>query len=87
MASVGADMGASRTGGSRSMYSDRVFLSHITSDPNLGQDKVRPSLFISCTKFMSIRKFDGCKLTIGLSKLSVAACFLQPECLHKPHQA
>ena len=41
MASVGAGMGASSPGGARSMYSDRVFLSHITSDPDLGQDKVR----------------------------------------------
>ncbi|XP_020197717.1 replication protein A 70 kDa DNA-binding subunit B [Aegilops tauschii subsp. strangulata] len=39
LASVGAGMGASNAGGLRSMYSDRVFLSHITSDPNLGQDK------------------------------------------------
>jgi replication factor A1 len=41
MTSVGAGMGASSPGGSRSMYSDRVFLSHITSDPDLGHDKVR----------------------------------------------
>ncbi|KAM0836736.1 hypothetical protein ACQ4PT_062129 [Festuca glaucescens] len=39
MASVGAGMGASSPGSSRSLYSDRVFLSHITSDPDLGQDK------------------------------------------------
>ena len=41
MAPIGADMGAARAGGLRSMYSDRVFLSHITSDPNLGQEKVQ----------------------------------------------
>ena len=41
MAPVGAGMGASSPGGSRSMYADRVFLSHITSDPDLGQDKVK----------------------------------------------
>uniref|UniRef100_A0ACD5TVT4 Uncharacterized protein n=1 Tax=Avena sativa TaxID=4498 RepID=A0ACD5TVT4_AVESA len=39
MASVGAGMNASSPGGARSMYSDRVFLSHITSDSDLGQDK------------------------------------------------
>nr|CAB3496670.1 unnamed protein product [Digitaria exilis] len=39
MAPIGADMGAARAGGLRSMYSDRVFLSHITSDPNMGQEK------------------------------------------------
>jgi replication factor A1 len=41
MAPIGADMGAARAGGLRSMYSDRVFLSHITSDPNMGQEKVQ----------------------------------------------
>jgi replication factor A1 len=40
MAPVGADMGATRTGGSKSTYSDRVSLSHITNDPTMGQDKV-----------------------------------------------
>lgn len=55
MASVGADMGASRTGGSRSMYSDRVFLSHITSDPNLGQDK---PVFFSLNAYISHIKPD-----------------------------
>ncbi|KAF8730527.1 hypothetical protein HU200_016943 [Digitaria exilis] len=39
MAPIGADIGAARAGGLRSMYSDRVFLSHITSDPNMGQEK------------------------------------------------
>ena len=37
---IGAEMGATRAGGLKSMYSDRVFLSHITSDPAMGQEKV-----------------------------------------------
>lgn len=41
MASIGSDMVSPNTkSGGRSMYSDRVFLSHITSDPSLGHDKV-----------------------------------------------
>ncbi|CAO2200511.1 unnamed protein product [Urochloa humidicola] len=39
MASIDSDMGAAWAGGLRSMYYDRVFLSHITSDPNMGQEK------------------------------------------------
>ena len=41
MTSVGAGMAESSLGGSRSMYSHKVFVSHITSDPDLGHDKVR----------------------------------------------
>jgi replication factor A1 len=42
MASIGSDMvSPSAKSGARSMYSDRVFLFHITSDPTLGDDKVR----------------------------------------------
>uniref|UniRef100_A0A0E0GIZ1 Replication protein A subunit n=1 Tax=Oryza nivara TaxID=4536 RepID=A0A0E0GIZ1_ORYNI len=55
MASIGSDMGASRVGGARSMYSDRVFLSHITSDPNLGQDK---PVFFSLNAYISLIKPD-----------------------------
>uniref|UniRef100_A0A0A9DGQ9 Replication factor A C-terminal domain-containing protein n=1 Tax=Arundo donax TaxID=35708 RepID=A0A0A9DGQ9_ARUDO len=55
MAPIGADMGASRTGGLKSMYSDRVFLSHITSDPTLGQDK---PVFFSLNAFISHIKPD-----------------------------
>jgi replication factor A1 len=40
LAPVGAEMGATRAGGLKSMYSDRVFLSHITSDPAMGQERV-----------------------------------------------
>ncbi|XP_062216405.1 replication protein A 70 kDa DNA-binding subunit B-like [Phragmites australis] len=55
MAPVGADMGAARAGGLRSMYSDRVFLTHITSDPTLGQDK---PMFFSLNAFISHIKPD-----------------------------
>ncbi|KAL6649484.1 hypothetical protein ACP70R_013708 [Stipagrostis hirtigluma subsp. patula] len=54
MASIGAEMGA-RGGGSRSMYSERVFLSHITSDPTLGQDK---AVFFNLYAFISHIKPD-----------------------------
>jgi replication factor A1 len=40
LAPIGAEMGAARAGGFKSTYSDRVFLSHITSDPAMGQEKV-----------------------------------------------
>ncbi|NP_001384500.1 Replication protein A 70 kDa DNA-binding subunit B [Zea mays] len=39
LAPIGAEMGAARAGGFKSTYSDRVFLSHITSDPAMGQEK------------------------------------------------
>ncbi|OEL28110.1 Replication protein A 70 kDa DNA-binding subunit B [Dichanthelium oligosanthes] len=55
MAPIGADMGAARAGGLRSMYSDRVFLSHITSDPNMGQDK---PVFFSLNAIISHIKPD-----------------------------
>ncbi|KAG2553805.1 hypothetical protein PVAP13_9KG623000 [Panicum virgatum] len=55
MAPIGADMGAVRAGGLRSMYSDRVFLSHITSDPNLGQEK---PVFFSLNAIISHIKPD-----------------------------
>jgi len=40
LAPIGAEMGATRAGGLKSMYSDEFF-SHITSDPAMGQEKVR----------------------------------------------
>ncbi|EXC04889.1 Replication factor A protein 1 [Morus notabilis] len=43
MASVGTGMSPSTRSGGRSMYSDRVFLSHITDNPSLGEDK--PAFF------------------------------------------
>jgi replication factor A1 len=42
LAPISAEAGATRAGGFKYMYSDRVFLSHITSDPAMGQEKVRP---------------------------------------------
>ncbi|WOL17668.1 replication protein A 70 kDa DNA-binding subunit B-like [Canna indica] len=43
MTAIGSNMVSSTKNGSRSMYSDRVFLSHITDNPNLGEDK--PAFF------------------------------------------
>ena len=40
MASVGSGISPSSKGGLRTMYNDRVFLSHITSNPSMGEDKV-----------------------------------------------
>ena len=40
MASIGSDISPSSKGGVRSMYYDRVSLSHVTSNPSLGEDKV-----------------------------------------------
>lgn len=40
MASVGSGLSPSTKSGARSMYSDRVSISHITSNPSLGGDKV-----------------------------------------------
>ncbi|KAJ6293777.1 hypothetical protein OIU76_021940 [Salix suchowensis] len=39
MASVGSGLSPSTKSGGRSMYSDRVSLAHITSNPSLGEDK------------------------------------------------
>ncbi|KFK27877.1 hypothetical protein AALP_AA8G440800 [Arabis alpina] len=40
MSSIGSGMTPSAKNGSRSMYTDRVVLSHITSNPSLGEEKV-----------------------------------------------
>lgn len=40
MASLGSSLSPSIRNGGRSMYSDRVFLSHIKSNPSLGEEKV-----------------------------------------------
>lgn len=40
LAAIGSGMSPSNMNGARSMYSDRVSLSHITSNPSLGEDKV-----------------------------------------------
>lgn len=40
MASISTGVSPSTKAGTRSMYSDRVFLSHITENHSLGEDKV-----------------------------------------------
>ncbi|GJN08659.1 hypothetical protein PR202_ga26603 [Eleusine coracana subsp. coracana] len=55
LAPIGADMGGARAGGLKSLYSDRVFLSHITNDPTMGQDK---PVFFSLYAFISHIKPD-----------------------------
>ncbi|KAI3412453.1 Replication protein A subunit [Psidium guajava] len=55
MNSVGSGIMASSRNGSRSMYSDRVFLSHFTSNPSLGEDK---PAFFSVRAYVSFIKPD-----------------------------
>ncbi|KAK1297102.1 hypothetical protein QJS10_CPB15g01423 [Acorus calamus] len=56
MTSVGSTMASSMSkSGSRSMYADRVFLSHIINDPTLGQDK---AVFFSIKVYISFIKPD-----------------------------
>ncbi|XP_071721963.1 replication protein A 70 kDa DNA-binding subunit B-like [Rutidosis leptorrhynchoides] len=55
MASIGAGLGSSPSGGMRSMYSDRVSLSHITSNPSLGSEK---PVFFSIRAYISFIKPD-----------------------------
>ncbi|XP_057952640.1 replication protein A 70 kDa DNA-binding subunit B [Malania oleifera] len=55
MASVGQGMSPSSNAGIRSMYSDRVSLNHITSNPSLGEDK---PAFFSVFGFVSFIKPD-----------------------------
>lgn len=43
LAAIGSGLSSSNKGGNRSMYSDRVSLSHITSNPSLGEEKVSRS--------------------------------------------
>lgn len=40
LAAIGSGLSPSTNGGARSMYSDRVSLAHVTSNPSLGEDKV-----------------------------------------------
>ncbi|XP_057517319.1 replication protein A 70 kDa DNA-binding subunit B-like [Amaranthus tricolor] len=54
MASVGAGMTPSTSGG-RSMYTDRVSISHITSNPSLGEDK---PVFFNIKACISLIKAD-----------------------------
>ncbi|EFH47563.1 hypothetical protein ARALYDRAFT_908753 [Arabidopsis lyrata subsp. lyrata] len=55
MSAIGSGMGSSANNGSRSMYSDRVFLSHITSNPSLGEEK---PVFFSTRAYISFIKPD-----------------------------
>ncbi|XP_066347880.1 replication protein A 70 kDa DNA-binding subunit B-like [Miscanthus floridulus] len=55
LAPIAAEMGATRAGGLKSMYSDRVFRSHITSDPAMGQEK---PVFFSLNAIISHIKPD-----------------------------
>ncbi|KAK9278051.1 hypothetical protein L1049_027609 [Liquidambar formosana] len=55
MASVGSGMSPSSKGGMQSMYSDRVRLSYITSNPSLGEDK---PAFFSIRAYISFIKPD-----------------------------
>ncbi|XP_011006580.1 PREDICTED: replication protein A 70 kDa DNA-binding subunit B [Populus euphratica] len=55
MASVGSGLSPSAKSGARSMYSDRVSLSHITSNPSLGEDK---PAFFSIRAYISFIKPD-----------------------------
>lgn len=40
LAAMGSGLSPLNKNGARSMYSDRVSLAHITSNPSLGEDKV-----------------------------------------------
>ncbi|KAJ6340024.1 hypothetical protein OIU77_007883 [Salix suchowensis] len=55
MASVGSGLSPSTKSGGRSMYSDRVSLAHITSNPSLGEDK---PAFFSIRAYISFIKPD-----------------------------
>uniref|UniRef100_A0A1J3D750 Replication protein A subunit n=1 Tax=Noccaea caerulescens TaxID=107243 RepID=A0A1J3D750_NOCCA len=55
MSSIGSMMSPSAKNGSRSMYTDRVSLSHITSNPSLGEDK---PVFFSTRGYISFIKPD-----------------------------
>lgn len=55
MASVGSDLNPSTKSGFRSLYSDRVSLSHITSNPPLGEEK---PVFFSTKAYVSLIKPD-----------------------------
>lgn len=55
MASVGAGLSPSSTSGARSMYSDRVPITHITSNTSLGEEK---PVFFSLKAYVSLIKPD-----------------------------
>ncbi|OVA02158.1 OB-fold nucleic acid binding domain [Macleaya cordata] len=55
MTSVGSGLNTSSKSGARSFYSDRVYLSHITSNPSLGEEKPE---FFSIKAYISFIKPD-----------------------------
>ncbi|KAF3551527.1 hypothetical protein DY000_02000346 [Brassica cretica] len=55
MSAIGSGMSPSANNGSRSMYSDRVCLSHFTTNPSLGEDK---PVFFSTRAYISFIKPD-----------------------------
>ncbi|KAM7278594.1 hypothetical protein ACFE04_005728 [Oxalis oulophora] len=55
MVSIGSGLGPSPNGGPRSMFSDRVSLSHITANPSLGSEK---PVFFSIRAYISFVKPD-----------------------------
>ncbi|CAA7026979.1 unnamed protein product [Microthlaspi erraticum] len=55
MSAIGSGMSPSANNGSRSMYADRVCLSHFTSNPSLGEDK---PVFFSTRAYISFIKPD-----------------------------
>jgi hypothetical protein len=85
MAPVGADMGATRASGSRSMHSDRVSLTHITDDPTMGQDKVL-DFDVWQYVWQYIKSFLSIWQLSQFDLFCFAACFLQPVCFYKPHK-
>ncbi|XP_057805039.1 replication protein A 70 kDa DNA-binding subunit B [Salvia miltiorrhiza] len=55
LAAIGSGLSPSNRNGARSMYADRVSLSHITSNPSLGEDK---PVYFSIKAFISSIKPD-----------------------------
>ncbi|ESQ40742.1 hypothetical protein EUTSA_v10013014mg [Eutrema salsugineum] len=55
MSTIGSGISSSANNGSRSMYSDRVCLSHFTSNPSLGEEK---PVFFSTRAYISFIKPD-----------------------------
>uniref|UniRef100_A0A1J3E316 Replication protein A subunit n=1 Tax=Noccaea caerulescens TaxID=107243 RepID=A0A1J3E316_NOCCA len=55
MSAIGSGMSPSANNGSRSMYSDRVCLSHFTSNPSLGEEK---PVFFNTRAYISFIKPD-----------------------------
>ncbi|KAL5677286.1 hypothetical protein ACJX0J_013417, partial [Zea mays] len=60
LAPISAEAGATRAGGFKYMYSDRVFLSHITSDPAMGQEKPDQNMWYhACTTCNKVTEVFG----------------------------